>query len=516
MNILIAEDENRTRSRIAKTIKRYKNIDNVFEAADGLEALEIIRQKEIDILITDICMPRMTGLELIKSMKSEGMDPETVVMSGYNDFEYARQAISYDVREYLLKPVDPEELERLLEKLYARITQKRYQESSMRNPFFNRLISGTDTGMKELLREMETLRLPTDASLYVLAFVTMEDGDIGDEAAVMTTISEVAADLPAEMSAYPFPCHMLSPAILFMFANSTEKTAIKLITKFADILSDRNGKENGYRLFLGCSRPKASLSSLHEARDEALLVARLETEFVESVRFFFPEIKTDGARTSEQEEQAIISRLLSVDSLDDDAEDQLVKDFIMLLKARAGISFSEVTDMLHMFTFRLFERITDDVNLNERQKIAAMADALKLAKTVNDAGRRMHMLIRELRIIYSLKALSPGDIICRNVKNRIEENISNSFFSVQDAIEGLNYSENYIRYIFTNHYGMSIKEYLIKERMEKAKELLLKGLQVKKIAELTGYENQRYFASCFKDYTGRTPTEWREEMTKTQ
>ena len=83
---------------------------------------------------------------------------------------------------------------------------------------------------------------------------------------------------------------------------------------------------------------------------------------------------------------------------------------------------------------------------------------------------------------------------------------------IQDAIEGLNYSENYLRYIFSNTEGMSIKECIIRTRMEKAKTYIEEGLMIKDIAELTGYNNQRYFARCFKDYTGMTPTEWRDSL----
>ena len=95
------------------------------------------------------------------------------------------------------------------------------------------------------------------------------------------------------------------------------------------------------------------------------------------------------------------------------------------------------------------------------------------------------------------------------IKETIKKNISNEDFTVSDAIKGISYSENYIRYIFSNSEGMSIKDYMIKIRMQKAFLLLKEGKPIKDVAEAAGYTNQRYFARYFKEYTGMTPSEWK-------
>ncbi len=510
MRILLCEDESRTRSRMAKAIRRHRGVDEVLEAEDGQQALEMVRESAPDAIITDICMPRMTGLELIGSIRESGTDIEIVIMSGYNDFEYARQAIRYGVGEYLLKPVDPAELEQMLDKLYSKIEENRYHESNVRNPFFNRLLSGSEASAKELLGEMEVLKLPRDSNLYILSFmISGVDGEENPDA--LLGAAQTAADALDDscMSAYPFSSPFF-PAILFMFRNGTETKAKASVEAFAADFAARLDKVS---LMLACSSPKTSLNAIAAAKDEALLTARLEMDFDRRCRFY-----DEDARKPQQDAQRIpleeISRLVDVEMLEDRKaiEDEL-GIFISELGRQASASFASAMDSLHLLTLRLGERIAQDAETDECEKLQKMLDDLKASNSLWEISSRLKKLLFAMKDMYVRKDLSPSDIICRSVKARIEENVSNGFFSVQDAIAGLNYSENYIRYIFSNHFGMSIKEYTIKTRMEKAKDLLLKGMQIKKIAELTGYENQRYFASCFKDYTGMTPTEWRENMT---
>ena len=119
-------------------------------------------------------------------------------------------------------------------------------------------------------------------------------------------------------------------------------------------------------------------------------------------------------------------------------------------------------------------------------------------------------MIKHIQEEYRRENIPLSDVLTGTIRRRVQENIANESFSIQDAIKGLNYSENYIRYIFTNSEGMTIKEYITSERMKHASALLEEGKAVKDVAESSGFSNQRYFAKCFKDFFGMTPTEYRE------
>jgi len=109
---IVADDERLIRTSLLKQINTFRNGDFVFsgEATDGLEALHIIERSTVDIVFSDVRMPRLDGLELSKQIAEQFPWIKVVLISGYSDFDYVRKALHYGVTDYLLKPIDPEKL----------------------------------------------------------------------------------------------------------------------------------------------------------------------------------------------------------------------------------------------------------------------------------------------------------------------------------------------------------------------------------------------------------------------
>jgi len=126
MRLIIAEDERRVRTLIKGLIPfETFGIQLVGEASNGLEAIELCKQHEPDILITDINMPGLSGLAMIKELKNLLPKLKVIIISGYDNFEYAKTAIRYDVIEYILKPIDENELFNALLKVKKAIIEER-------------------------------------------------------------------------------------------------------------------------------------------------------------------------------------------------------------------------------------------------------------------------------------------------------------------------------------------------------------------------------------------------------
>ena len=114
--VLLVDDEELVRVSVGFSVRgAMSGVQVIGEAANGLEGLKRIREEHPDIVITDIRMPKLDGLQMIRAIREESLDIEVVVLSGYADFEYARQAMKYGVTEYLLKPVESENLRETLE-----------------------------------------------------------------------------------------------------------------------------------------------------------------------------------------------------------------------------------------------------------------------------------------------------------------------------------------------------------------------------------------------------------------
>lgn len=128
IRILIVDDEKLERNGIKFLLKREPGEYQVLEAENGREALGLLQTEQVDILLSDVKMPYMNGLELSKHVREQYPDLPIIIFSGYNDFSYAREAIRYGVLDYVLKPVDPQEFHKTLEKVVSHITTRQERE----------------------------------------------------------------------------------------------------------------------------------------------------------------------------------------------------------------------------------------------------------------------------------------------------------------------------------------------------------------------------------------------------
>ena len=118
MKILIADDEDTIRRGVAKYIQLHSDkFDKIYQAENGQEALDILFQYRPELVLLDVQMPLKNGIEVMQEAKKAGLDPVIVILSGYDEFKYAQQAIRYGAKEYLLKPVRATDILKCLEKL---------------------------------------------------------------------------------------------------------------------------------------------------------------------------------------------------------------------------------------------------------------------------------------------------------------------------------------------------------------------------------------------------------------
>lgn len=124
INVRIVDDEKIEREGLKYLISTETKEHKIFEASNGREALQILREEDIQLLLTDIKMPHMTGLELSKKAKEEQPDLQIIIFSGFSDFAFAQEAIRYGVTEYILKPVNPEDFHRVIQRAEVTIASR--------------------------------------------------------------------------------------------------------------------------------------------------------------------------------------------------------------------------------------------------------------------------------------------------------------------------------------------------------------------------------------------------------
>ena len=171
------------------------------KAESGEQALELLRKKENDILITDIRMQGMSGLELLRTLRELGMHIKTIILSGYDDFQYVKEASQYGIENYLLKPIEESELEKTLRHLTQKLDNERRQQASiqesyqlLRNNILSRWVSGT-ISEEELAARAEFLGFPVDREWYQAAILQPAPSKRrGDSDGVYSVLQEVGTE----------------------------------------------------------------------------------------------------------------------------------------------------------------------------------------------------------------------------------------------------------------------------------------------------------------------------------
>ena len=170
MKLLIADDEALIRKGLLSLDWKSIGMDEVYSVSNGDEAWDLINTEQIDIVIFDIRMPGLSGLELAELVKENSMDLAIVLLTGFSEFEYARRAMKSGVYEYLLKPVSPRELLETMEKVKIRLEQDRYQKRLVRE---HEEIEGTFDTVKQVRNQF------SKTSQSVLAILTDMASEFG-------------------------------------------------------------------------------------------------------------------------------------------------------------------------------------------------------------------------------------------------------------------------------------------------------------------------------------------------
>ena len=132
-SLLVVEDEKMIRQGIVTMVKRSPvEIGEILECRNGEEALAILRSRPVEVMFTDIRMPKMDGITLIGQLHELACPPKTIVVSGYDDFSYAVEALRGGVQDYLLKPIEREKVYAILEKLEAQLKEEEKKQEEGR------------------------------------------------------------------------------------------------------------------------------------------------------------------------------------------------------------------------------------------------------------------------------------------------------------------------------------------------------------------------------------------------
>ena len=511
-HVLVADDEDIIREGI-KCLVDYETLgfSIIGEAANGDSAYEAILSLKPDVVLMDIRMPGMSGLEVIHKIKEQGFEGKIIIISSYSDFNYAQEAIRYGVQYYLTKPIDEDELEDILRTFKndfdaerkAKHTSAHYRQKA-HNSILKDILNG-DANLSQL--NLNELHLSADK--YQVVVYEKYSYLAADASYSLPELLRVANQDNSSYDIIEFEYN----EVLLLKGNFA-------IQKFKDFL-DRYQREKRPQknspldsLFITYGSCVSSLSDVPQSYREACKL--LER------RFFCDQeqhtIGFDKLPSFEHIAPVINNELLTeyTNTLLNYIQAfnrNMVAETLKALQVQL-YNASDSIEAIKLFLADLFLQIKEQMNHlypNSNIPFSGNANIIRLI----DQKYFLHEIIlffaEQFEIIMSSIGTSSRDSVLDDILHYINHNYANNI-TLENIAPLFGYNSSYLGKIFSKKMGENFNSYVDHIRIERSKELLLnEDMKVYTIAETVGYRNVDYFHIKFKKYVGQSPAEFRKK-----
>lgn len=539
VKLFLVEDEIIMRNGIKQIDWASQDIELVGEAGDGELAYPMILEMKPDILLTDIRMPFMDGLELSERVRRDLPDIQIIILSGYDEFTYAQKAVSLGVTEYLLKPVPPDKLLETVVRVREKIEEERKKDEDefsggvteekrelQKQRFFRHLVMNTKTS-PELLDMARQLDINLTARFFCMILVTVriEGETAGNYSQTRNELSDHLQTILSDQTG----CTLFDRSengFALLIARNSEESLAKSIGQITENVTAAAGTVKHLHYFIAVGTTVGRVSEIRSSyeqatkaasyrflidRDQVIYADHLPArggvrddgalDFSEAVaNQNFREILEDFMRTGTREEIVpFVSEMFETVS-EKNLKSHIFMTYVLMDMYLTMLRFAKAaeiaTDDIEEKCGRMNDLLKDEFSMEAaRQYIADYLDALLTKRDSN----------KEKRFGISLQ----------KAVTYIDENYCRDDLSLSGVAAIANISPNHFSVLFSQEMGMTFMEYLIGRRMKKAQELLMMtDMRSSEIAYEVGYKDPHYFSHTFKKNVGMTPKEYRARSGK--
>ncbi len=511
IKVLIVDDEKLERVLIKRGFPWEEHGFSVIgEASSGAEALEFIRHRKPELVLTDISMPHMDGLELAENISALDENVHVIMITGYREFEYARRAVKLGVEDFLLKPIDMNELKEITLRIKEKIIREtaRRQEVELlkqsvsadqdilMESFFQRLVE------RRTSEEEAEKKLPAYGCEALLEACCCLSIHLKEEAHKRAL--ELLGKNPIEGTVSFL--HYMKNIVVFCTAKSLENSG-----EIARQLHQRLKEDHIYAT-VGMSRAHEGYAGIAEA-------------FAESENALSASVLLGGNRIITYEEYLRVMEK-NPDKLAFDWEDFLfsltngVSDrvFSAMEDYVDGIRNSRVTEVeyLRLMAMDLMSKAGSTLNkygdslellMGEEQ----LYESIRSIQTVEECRLFLEESIRMILDYHNSKKAKQGNKAVNEALEYINKNFCDPGLSLKTVASAVFSNESYLSRVFKKEVGQSLIEYVLKKRIEESIRLLnTTDLKVYEIAERVGFRDSHYFSICFKKHVGVTVKELKQ------
>lgn len=497
--VLVVDDEKLERDGIRFLLSMEEGEWEIYEAANGKLALNELRKHPVDLMLTDIKMPHMDGLELSKKAREEYPDLEIIIFSGYGDFAFAQEAIRYGVTDYVLKPVDPDRFHDTIQKIQKEIAsrknkeQQSIKEKSFLQQYF--LLGYIYSGDQERLKEAEGI---VDFSVWEqwhCAILIESDESFFDSAS-----DEVPLEIQEELRRSFFYLNLNGRQSLLLF-----KDVYCDYTLVAKNVYSILKRLHPVRFHLAVSRRFDGYRELPGIMEQ--LEQQMEEKFYHPEKHVFSN-EDDVLKLSVGEVQdSQIMQMISEDITRKDT-DQLRKHFACLKE-----KYHDNTQYSAMYIKFVFSNVIQELfqenQFSGERRLEHEIERLYNCRNIMEILEVTEDNIKEYEAFLDRSMSSSRNEVAA-VKNYIYQHYEEDL-NLEMLAEKVYLSSGYLSFIFKKETGMNLNRYIRVFRMEKAKELLCStNMKVAQVSERVGFANVSYFCRSFREYYGSSPESYRK------
>lgn len=520
--LMIVDDEDRLREGLVRRIDwEASGFAVVGQAENGQAGLELSERLAPDVIITDIKMPFMDGLEMSRRILEKQPGVKIIVLSGFDDFEYAQEALALGTVEYILKPISADELVRTLEKVRVRLTDELQEKRSverlrehyrrslpvLREQQLGRLLEKRRAASEPIEDECRRLGLDLEAGCYVVSYIMAErqGSGLGETEELIPVSLRELTETQLAARGIRFQCVMRGDSVGVIALLDGEE-GVPVLLETLDSVCSLGKHYFGLTVTAGVGLPVGSIRELYrsaqgvrDALDYRVLVGGGRAIFIRDIepdpdaRFAF----------DEQELQTLLSAI------------KLGKgDEIGASVTRMVRRLSDSRVPVGLYKFYVMAVVTELVKLMQVYQLGfeqARTDALLESPSPDELIRRLTELCTGISSSIHREHTNSVKSLAVDAQRYVSAHFGDQELSAERVSETLHVSASYFSTVFKRETGETFVSYLSRVRMERAAELLrTTDLKTYAIASEIGLSDPNYFSYVFKKYFGVSPSKYRE------
>lgn len=532
LKMIIADDEEIVRDGLRNIIPWQEfGIEIIGDASDGEEAYELCRELKPDILFTDIRMPLLDGLEVAMKLKEEKRDIKVIIISGIQDFNYAKTALDLDAEGYILKPVKINELKGVINRVANSINMRRNREEEMlvlkkqlteniplmQENFIRDLVFDAFYDEQEIIQKLKYFNIPFKIDENTTAAV-LEIDDYRDivrnyqeegrqllNLLVYDVVKKIVGNYNAGMCVHAGEYKYV---IVFNRTAQLEKSHIGICEEIMSCVRELAD----VTVSIGLGRPADRISQISISYREALEALKYKfytgnnsllniDDFIEGTKDF------NYSYLFGLEKQ-----LMDCIKLGDNSKvSQILDDMLGPLCTNKKVSSAylqsvciEIICILSRLAYEFNEDIEEIISGYSR-----IFDNILLKENMLELKNYILSILLKVTDHINKKYIKNSEDTINKIKQIVNDRYMEDL-SISGISEEVYLTPNYVSLIFKRETNITVTDYITGVRILKAKELLMTtDLQVQKIAEMVGYDNPHYFSTVFKKQTGIHPMKYR-------